>query len=390
MSYLLNRLEILVSNVSKPNVCLIRQVNVQHHANEIENIYLSIKKKLLQKSAKQQSRKKLSNLICFYQASLIRLADELMTKQCPCCHQQNCRNTHLLPLINKLTDILVFINEQFNDFFDNNQKLPLVCYHKHKERIRDRSTKIAMLLEEQVISHPMASILLHPFNDFINQKKSDYTFYDKRFLYGWLERLESLHLMNYGIDKSCEVLCKNLIAYDLNSEECIDFFALYITDKYKAEETKAEQLQTLNHFLKCIQQTTIVNDKGYNPDKPSLQCVLANWVNEEISYIKKSCHINQRAYNKPLTKDHINKIKTNLSVSKLACFLRVCAETDIFPEENNRELIKHFSDYFSTRKTDSISFDSLYNKFYSPDKSAIEEVKNTVLKQLKILQENLF
>ena len=84
------------------------------------------------------------------------------------------------------------------------------------------------------------------------------------------------------------------------------------------------------------------------------------------------------------------KVKTNLSVAQLGCFIRLCIESDIFPKENKKQLISVFANNFSTTNRTNLSYGSLKNHQYQPENSAIDKLKSTILKQLKLLQENNF
>ncbi|MCU4176483.1 hypothetical protein [Carboxylicivirga sp. N1Y90] len=391
MTYFLHHMEKLVSNISNAESCLLKQSKETSLSisDEIEDIPLSIKNKLLHKSAQQLSKKKLSNVICFYQSNLIRLIDELSKKECSCPDKATCLETNLQPLIQKLANVLIFINNQFKNYIDFSATLPLICETNHRSIIKERYLRLINNLISHSFSSEMIFIMAHPISDFINKHKSSYTYHDKFFLYAWLERLE-LVLLEITINtEHNDLLCKLMIANNLNSDECIDYFIRFITDKYNAEATKTDQLQVLGYFLKCIKQTVIFRKSGYILGKTSLQETLVNWLSLEIEYIKNSCHINEQKIN-PLLTDRTHKVITNLSVAQLGCFIRLCVESGIFPKRNKKQLITYFAKHISTSNQNNISYNSLKNQFYDPDKSSIDELKTIVLKQLKLFQENKF
>jgi hypothetical protein len=361
------------------------------YSEEISHLDVSIKEKLLKKSAKQPSRKRLTSLVRFYQSSLIRLIDELGKKKCPCKESTKCHSTHLLTLSMHLINSLSFIHQQFNELFDSSLKLPDPCETRHRDELQKRLKKLIHNMISLPVSSQLLFALLHPLTDFVSKRKREYTFHDKHFLYAWLENLESNWQL---LDESIvcyEHFCKQLIAFNLNSVEGIQFFIEFFTEKYQIENSKNEQLTCLKHFYKCINQVTIVITTGLNPQKPSLQKTLKNWLEQEISFIENTCHINERsmtALNSELI--NTNKITTRLSVAQLGCFIRICVDSGILPEQNKKQLITFFTNHFSTNNQENISYSSLKNKFYDPENSSIAEVKSIVLKQLKLLQENNF
>ncbi|MBK3517719.1 hypothetical protein [Carboxylicivirga marina] len=296
MAYLLDQQESLVSKISNPDVCLLKQGSIPHssYAAELESWHQIIKKKLLNKSAKKTSNKKLSGLIRFYQSSITRLIDKLNNKNCSCSNLLHCHKKYLTPLISNLTESLVFINEQYKDFFDLESNLPKPCEDYHRDIINNRIKTIIQNLSQTSISPRLLHIMLHPLMDFTNCKKTAYTFNDKHFLYKWLQHLEDNWIFVFDAECHSEELIKQLIEWNLNSPETIDFFVEFITEKYRMEETKEDQLSTLRYFQKCFKQHVIINKQGYLPDGPTLKESLTNWVEQEIIFINDTCHINER------------------------------------------------------------------------------------------------
>ncbi|MCU4176205.1 hypothetical protein [Carboxylicivirga sp. N1Y90] len=392
MTYFLHHMEKLVSSISNAESCLLKQCKETglSISDEIEHIPVFIKDKLLHESAEERSKKRLSSLISFYQSNLIRLIDELSKKECSCSDKTTCHETNLQPLIQKLANTLIFINNQFKDYINHNATLPLICETNHRSIIKERYHILLKNLISHSFSSEMIFIMAHPLSDFMNQNKSSYTYHDKFFLYAWLERLESILLQITNNTEHNDLLCKLMIANNLNSDECIDFFISFITEKYKIEATKTDQLQVLSYFLKCIKQTVIFRKSGYITGKTSLQETLVNWLTLEIDYIKNSCHINERRNKEHKSEISIEKVKTNLTVPQLAALLRISLEVGVFSKEQSKELLRHYSKYFSTIGTINISYDSLYNKFRKPTEVSLETVKDIILNQLKIIQKKEF
>lgn len=391
MAYLFDQLETLVSNISKPEICLIKQGTFanSNFKDEISTLHLTIKNKLLEESVKQLTRKRLLSLVVFYQSCLIRLIDELNIKDCPCLQNKQCHATHLEPLINCLIESLIFINEQYNDFFDLESNLPKTCEDFHRDIINKRIKEIIQNLIQTPISERFLHVMLHPLMDFVNQKKIAYSFNDKRFLYQWLQHLENNWMFVFDAKDHSKELCKQLIEWNINSPETIDFLIEFIIEKYQLEETKDDQLQMLRYFQKCFKQH-VVNKNGYLISKPSLRETMINWVKQEVSYIENSCHISEKCRVNTGGETSNEKVRTALSVSQLGCFIRLCVESGIFPKENIKQLLTLFSNHYSTLNRVNLSYNNLKNQYYYPEVNAVEEIKNIVFKQLKLLQKNKF
>ncbi|MCT4588330.1 MAG: hypothetical protein N4A71_10945 [Carboxylicivirga sp.] len=392
MAYLLDQLEELVANISNPEVCLIKQGSMPSSTfkMELDQWHRNIKDKLLEISAGQASARRLNILIGVYQSSIIRLIDELSNKMCPCQAKDQCHSKQMEPLIQSLIATLKFIHIQFSDYFDSNSKLPQVCEANHRDILKLKMSDLFNQFSQHSINAELLLVVLHPFTDFINQKKKAYSFNDKYYLYNWLENLEEHWQLIEEHQNTNRTLCKLLVMYNLNSNKSIEFITSYLTERYKQEDSKQSQILKLKYFLKNVKQISTAVDKAYLPLKPSLKKYLIKWLTQEIKYIENSCHISE--YSQAIhqnTKAPL-KIKSNLSVSKLALFLRLSVESGVFAPENKRDLLRHFANNFSSAKTDTNSFDSLHNKFYSPDQRSLEVIKKLVLKQLNFIQENKF
>jgi len=75
-------------------------------------------------------------------------------------------------------------------------------------------------------------------------------------------------------------------------------------------------------------------------------------------------------------------------VSQLAYFLRILVETEVIKNPNDKELLKFYAKHTRTKKTETISSESLRVKFYNIEDSTKEEVKTIVIKLLNFIQNN--
>ncbi|MBK3516671.1 hypothetical protein [Carboxylicivirga marina] len=390
MNYILKEIERLVTNIGNPEICLIKNgiSNEEYLKSDIDNIHIIIKEQLLSESSGLRSDKKLSSSVRFYQSCLIRLIDQLQSKKCTCREALNCHNAKHNPLIKELTEALVFINEQYANFFDIHSNLPEVCYHKHKEAFIEHRCQISTSLKNQKINPQILEVLLNPLNEFIERQKENYTFHDKHYIYKWIKRLYAINLPLFNDDKLQDFYCKEIIAYNLNSEETIQFITNHIIENYRYEENRADQLYTLKHFHKCIKQTRTINKAGYCPDKPSIKKTLLVWLEAEINFLEPN----------QLTIDPMPKIGTlknkkskhniNTSVANLGCFLRVLVDTTYIEPTSKQALFRLFHENFKSKESDEISIQNISNNFYSPLPSSWEAVKDDVLNILNYIHKN--
>ena len=79
-------------------------------------------------------------------------------------------------------------------------------------------------------------------------------------------------------------------------------------------------------------------------------------------------------------------ISTGISVSQLAVMLRLMIDTGMIQYNNQSELIKKIAGTFQTPKASVISADSLRTKYYSPEKAALEIVKEYLFKMVGLMK----
>lgn len=76
---------------------------------------------------------------------------------------------------------------------------------------------------------------------------------------------------------------------------------------------------------------------------------------------------------KPNNKAKANeKIKANMSIPELACFFRLLNEKGILSNTNVSELCRVIADNFSTKGSDNLTFDYLYNSYNKMDKNILD------------------
>lgn len=78
--------------------------------------------------------------------------------------------------------------------------------------------------------------------------------------------------------------------------------------------------------------------------------------------------------------------ETGLSVSQLAIYLRLQVDTGIIKTDNNQRTVNQACRCFKTTRSNSLSPESLYNKFYSPDPAAVSIMRTHLVNMLNQLK----
>jgi hypothetical protein len=81
-----------------------------------------------------------------------------------------------------------------------------------------------------------------------------------------------------------------------------------------------------------------------------------------------------------------NKIKTNFSVPELSLFIRTLFEVDAFVNQKEKaHVYRHFSRIFDSQQKEDISYNTLRNSQYRPDRHTIVSLKEKVIAMMNFL-----
>ncbi|MCD6065868.1 MAG: hypothetical protein K0S33_694 [Bacteroidetes bacterium] len=148
-----------------------------------------------------------------------------------------------------------------------------------------------------------------------------------------------------------------------------------------------EKIDYLYHRLKLINQRSCRINIKFDPGLPSLKEQLSTWIEEEITYLNK--HLLLEAKQAPInlfTETEKPKLQSVYTVAQLALFYRLQADAGIITNKLQTDIFKHIADNYKTSRTMDISPDSVKNRFYNIDHTAIEAVKEKTIELLNQLQ----
>lgn len=163
-----------------------------------------------------------------------------------------------------------------------------------------------------------------------------------------------------------------------------------IKDRINEMETTPEKIDYLYHRLKLVNQRSCRVNIKYDPGLPNLKEQLSVWIEEEITYLNKHLALSSRPPTANLFTDQERpKLQSAFTVAQLALFYRVQADAGIITNRMQTDIFRHISENYRTSKAVDISADSVKNRFYNIDDTAIEAVRQKtieILNQLKYVQ----
>ncbi|MEO6671137.1 MAG: hypothetical protein ABIN36_16765 [Ferruginibacter sp.] len=274
----------------------------------------------------------------------------------------------------KLEAILKLIQADFKLYYDKEYKVPdcLRCSFSFeiKKILADASTT----LRKNEIDDRLINLLKSPFEyciglaNFMNQRDLDYLQVFKNEVRKLLTQ-ESINAFDiYAL----------LIKVNFNDPA----FTFYYIEKLKNAETKESATARILEYyylqLKNVNQVVKIPGLAYDPSLSSVADQIGTWLAEEIYFLEKKKELEYISQENK-TADRAGKIKTTLTVSHLSIAIKLLMETGVIMNTNASDIIRMVSKTFKTGRSENISEDSLRNKAYNIESSAIEGVKNVIV-----------
>jgi hypothetical protein len=349
-------------------------------SNEVERIKKGLRTQLF--SVENESRFEL--LIQHHQTHIITLADRVLkfidrkeAEQIEDISRDQTKLNLCKILYKSFRELLTYIENYFSKYFNQDSNIP-VCYAIISiKEIREKLEAINTLSSQKKLDPSLLEIVLYPVIDFTHDpEKTNITFRRLIYIKQLVKDLLSVLTKDAPVDFTQEV-CRLLYYINFNSY----YFLTYVTEKISREVQElpsvADQLDRLSFFLKGLNQLQVKPGFSLKPNRPSIQGQVSTWLEEEIHYTERKRQLTLMMppgnYPDALSQDF--KIKTILSVSQLAFYIRLLIEAGVITNKNQVELIRFFSKHFSSLKNENVSSESLRRKYYNIEQTTITSIQ---------------
>lgn len=295
-------------------------------------------------------------------------------------YKKSCLLSIQKSVYNFVLELLTFIEKNFHEFVNPESKIPdgtkFITIHHLKERLKSFDK-----IRNQTYNE-LKVIVTAPLKEFFENHIS----INSEQLHYFNELANACSGISIKKDKD-PVLCllKKLIFINFNSIAFFNFITDQIKTSLNSIESSSGKLEKLSLYLKKVNQAQVNPELCYIKNARPIKDMLAQWIVEEIIYYERLLkNRNETAHSE---KDSDFKITTCFSVSQLACFLKILVETGIISNQNDMDIIRFFATVTKSKRTESISFNSLRTKYYNIDDNTREDVKDFVLKMLNSIRQ---
>jgi len=331
------------------------------------------------------NERQIESYIQYHQKSIIRLADQV--------YQQLNLNSFLSQKGNGkinfnegvyayLDELLNFIEKHFRQFFDQDLTIPHAYW---VIATRDIASKIdALNARLETLHDQLRNLLLIPINRILQpERREQITF--REIIYGKEILREIQQVINREQDPS-DTLWESCVYLNFNSIHSFNYYTKMQAIYIRGLDTVPAQLEHLHYQVKRNNQVQVRPGIAYHDASPSLKTQVVEWLSEEIYYLEKKQQLYQEGRQMAvhrLPKDP--KIKIDLSVASLAYILKLLLDNKIILNQNISEITRMLTRTFKTKRSETISDESLRLKYYNVESGT----KETVRGLLQLLIKNI-
>ena len=314
----------------------------------------------------------------YHQHYLTKLIDELFEFSKSLDKSSKSKSNLSLELFffyDQLEDLLNFITDEFPQCHTENSKLTKPQKEKFSAEIKKRFSRVENCFNK--LDRTLAFVCTCPILEILGDFERELTNHEVQFIETLVREIESIAKFD-SVEKSIDDNIRNLLLHlNYNDESFFVYYTSFIKASLSESECVVDQLERLALHYKLINQSQSIPGLTYDPKLRPIGERLSGWILEEIQYLEKK----QRLLATPSGKveDFIKtdfKLEVDMSVSQLACLIKVFIEAGIIQNKNISELIRFLSKFVKTKRSESISNESFRIKYYNVESGTKQAVRN--------------
>ncbi len=278
-------------------------------------------------------------------------------------------------------DLLAFIWDNFSSWCDKDQKMTnnsqIILTRELSERLE------SLKLSENSSDHVLYEKVKVSIDKRLNSNQPGITYGFISYLNEFIREIEMTRESN--LVNSFPITLKDvIIVFNFNSLAVIHYWVSVYVEELKLVESAKDKIELLNCWLKKVNQVPVKPDHAFDPKHIPVNQFLNNWIQEEIRYYEKGLLLFSGNY--PMVYGHAPvkfKFEIDLSVSQIACCVRLLMECKVLKNSNIREVLNFLAEHAQSKRKENISAESLRLKYYNVEETTREEVRKVIFRLLK-------
>jgi hypothetical protein len=295
-------------------------------------------------------------------------------------------------LIRQFEELVLMIENRFSVYLSMDEYVSQTYFHLVQKELSSRVKKLQKKLSASDPQKTPFEIVLEKMSRFLHATDFECTTSYRKILYkkkliSEIEKIENRQIQFQGFTP----LDATLIYLNFNSHEYINYLVRFIEMKLESAKTIEEKERELQFLYKSFKQLPKCMDIAYNHNFHSVEELLNNWFNNELSYLEYIKEMNtsaEKAYPKrndivmPLSREQ--KIICLLSSDQIGLILRAADEQRILIAKSMSQVFKAIVPSLSTTVRENLSYDGMRSKSYVAEERdkrlAIEALEKIIAK----------
>jgi hypothetical protein len=281
-----------------------------------------------------------------------------------------------------LENLLIFIWDNFSSCCDDSQKIPVNSQRKFILEISEKFKELS--LPESDPDHTLFEKVKAAVKNRFKKDQPGISYGLMTYLNDFVREIEKVRDSNR--EHAFSITLKEvLIAFNFNSLPVVHYLVSIILKDVEKIESVKDKIECLYLWQKLINQVPGNPVHAFTDKRDAVNHFLNNWTQEEIRFYEKTLLLFSGVYlgTIPGIANTGFKIETDLSVSQIACVVRILMECDIFRNDNVREILNFLAEHIRSKKQENISAESLRLKYYNIEESTREQVRKILFRLLE-------
>ncbi len=285
-----------------------------------------------------------------------------------------------------LRDLLEFIKDEFPQYFDFDEKIPISKLMQLQEGLKERLSK----LKKQLIKIGQDAALVDILIQTIiirchNETCQPLTFARWKYLKELMTALERMKTVE-GFTSHYPALIVQLVYMNFNATVFKNYLVKHIHAEINAAGSLQEKIEVISFHHKEISQLRVKPGMALAPNLSSVQLDLVTWLFTEMTHLEKKqtlgivAPVEFKEIERPVSKEDREKgIYSNLTSEELGLLLRALKEQELIRNRNMRQAAQSLATHWHSKQKENISWQHLYNSMSTVDVGTIRSLEDKLV-----------
>ena len=283
----------------------------------------------------------------------------------------------------RLDDLLLFIQVEFPDCFNWNEKVPYYYLLPLREDFRYRMKTIKRQLVKNNTNENLIHLIFCPISEFCNNHNVRITYRKMQYMDHLLTELK--HFNKKRSYSHYPPVIELLIEMEFNCTRFIKYLTDYIADEVRSITTEKEKVERLLLHFKEFNQLHSVHGSLY-PTSPPVKESISAWLRPELIYITEKYDTGDKSKKKGLSAvDPDWGMHYLLTADELGLFKKVKKEAGFLNIRNVTKMSEFMSENYSSKGRENTAAETYYNGYHTTNLAVYRSLHDKIMVMEKTL-----